>query len=207
MKNSKNIIISVLVVFLVLSQGWVVVPGLKTVSTNLYVSPPTITEPIRQTTFGNIHTTYSKETNTPDLELIKLMKNAKDTLYISIYTLTKTNIVDAIIKAKKRGIEVHVITDAKQSENKYQLAQIERLTAVDVPVLINTHEGIMHLKEMIVDNTIVTVGSYNWTESATTKNDEIMLTIRDAKMAQDCGIRYKAMWYDTIHFAPLNFTR
>ena len=49
----------------------------------------------------------------------QLIDAAKSRIYFAIYTFTLSNIADALVAAKKRGVEVRGIMDSEQSANSY----------------------------------------------------------------------------------------
>ncbi len=116
---------------------------------------------------------YSLDNKSTDKEIIKTIDSADDYVYFAIYYFTKDNIADALIRAKKRGLDVSGITDraASESSNKHILDKLSR-AGVDIKIR-NNNEGIMHLKTVVTDDAYVS-GSFNWTQSATISNDEII---------------------------------
>jgi hypothetical protein len=78
-----------------------------------------------------------------------------------------------IMRAKKRGLEVSGITDrqASKESNKNIVAKLEQ-AGVDIKIR-NNNEGIMHIKTVVTDDAYVS-GSFNWTQSATISNDEVI---------------------------------
>ena len=127
----------------------------------------------KNTTTSNVESYFSRDDGKPDQQLIKVIGSSKSTLDIAIYSLTKENIVDSIIKTKNSGVNVRLITDRVESKSKAESKQLERLKSVGIPVKINTHKGLMHEKITIVDKSTVTTGSYNYTTAATKSNDEV----------------------------------
>ena len=63
------------------------------------------------TTASNVSYYFARVTPNVDQQLISVINSSKSTLDIAIYSLTKKTIVDAIIAAKNRGINVEIITD------------------------------------------------------------------------------------------------
>ena len=116
---------------------------------------------------------YSQDVNI-NKELIPLIENADRFAFFAVYTFTRTDIRDALIAAKKRGIEVRGITDRSQFENlATQRSLIKALREAGIDVVTQDHLGIMHLKLLVTDKAYAS-GSYNWTSSATNLNDEII---------------------------------
>ncbi len=116
---------------------------------------------------------YSLDQKVNDKEIIKVIDNADKYVYFAIYYFTKENIADALIRAKKRGLDVAGITDREASlgSNK-NIVQKLRKAGIDIKIR-NNNEGIMHVKALVTDDAYVS-GSFNWTQSATVSNDEII---------------------------------
>ncbi len=77
---------------------------------------------------------------------------------------------------------MELITDKVQSKSKSDKA------------------GLMHLK-MIATDDMVTTGSYNYTQGATTKNDEALVIIKDSAIAKTCQTELNNMWNDNANYA------
>ena len=117
---------------------------------------------------------YSLDQKQNDQAIIDLIDRAQDYVYFAIYTFTKDNIAEALIRAKQRGLEVRGIADRGQSAEDFQQPIIQKLIAAGISVQTQTHPaGIMHIKAVVTDQGYA-AGSYNWTSSATTVNDEIL---------------------------------
>ena len=119
------------------------------------------------------HIFYSLDQKVNDKEIIKIIDSADKYVYFAIYYFTKDNIADALIRAKKRGLEVTGITDreASNGSNKNVVQKLKK-AGVDIKIR-NNNEGIMHLKTLVTDDAYVS-GSFNWTQSATISNDEVL---------------------------------
>lgn len=140
----------------------------------------------------------------PDQQLVAVINSATKTLDVASYSLTKDNIVDAIISAKKRGVQVRIISDKQQSAGKTQKVAINRFIEAGIPVQVNTHSGLMHLKVSIIDNQIATTGSFNYTNNASTNNDEVLVITKSPQSASQFETQFNRMWNDTGDFRQLN---
>jgi phosphatidylserine/phosphatidylglycerophosphate/cardiolipin synthase-like enzyme len=136
----------------------------------------------------------------PDQELISVINSASSTLDIAIYSLTKKDIVQAIAAAKDRGVAVRIITDKIESESASQSKALNTLKADGIPIKINHHSGLMHMKVTIADNSTVTTGSYNYTNEATYENDEVLVIIHGPTAAQDFSNEFQSMWSDSKNY-------
>jgi phosphatidylserine/phosphatidylglycerophosphate/cardiolipin synthase-like enzyme len=112
-------------------------------------------------------------------KIIETIQDADKFVYFAVYTFTRTDIKDALLGAKHRGLEVRGITDRDQIE-KIDLQEkiIKELRDAGIPVATQDHAAIMHLKTVVTDKGYVS-GSYNWTAAATSLNDEVIEVGRD----------------------------
>lgn len=158
----------------------------------------------QQVQTDNLQYYFTKANQHPDQQLIKVIDNSTSSLDIAIYSITKTSIVNAIIQAKNRGVVVHLMTDKLESKGKSESKELALLQADNIPVKINTHAGLLHIKMTVVDKKVATTGSYNYTENATTKNDEILVIINDSKVASDFDNEFQSMWNNTTEYENYN---
>lgn len=139
---------------------------------SVVIPAQTVTAP----TANSVRLLYSLDQKQNDKEIIALIDGAKDHIYFAIYTFTLPSIADALVAAKKRGVLVKGIVDSEQSSNSYGAPIIAKLQAAGISVVTEKHatgNGIMHIKTLVTESAYAT-GSYNWTKSATTINDEIL---------------------------------
>lgn len=135
---------------------------------------------------GAVRVLYSLDQKQNDKELIALIDGAKGHVYFAIYTFTLPSIADALVAAKKRGVDVRGVMDSGQSTSSYGAPITEKLLAAGIPLVVEKHatgSGIMHIKALVTESAYA-VGSYNWTSSATTINDEILEIGTDPALRQ-----------------------
>nr|WP_278246045.1 phospholipase D-like domain-containing protein [Clostridium pasteurianum] len=128
------------------------------------------------------------------------MNSSDVKLDIAIYSLNKQSIVDSIINAKNRGVDVKIITDGTESKNKSESKELKELQSKGIPIKINEHSGLMNLKLTIEDNTQVATGSYNYTEDSSKENDEVLVIINDVNTAQNFENEFNTMWNDNKNY-------
>ena len=125
---------------------------------------------------SSVHVLYSLDQKQNDQELISLINATKKRAYFAIYEFTLKDVADALVAAKRRGVDVRGLVDAVESAKSYEATIIRELKAAHIPVEVEKHpdgSGIMHIKALVTD-TAYAIGSYNWTTSATKENDEIL---------------------------------
>lgn len=124
---------------------------------------------------------YSLDKRNLDQEIIHVIDGADHYVYFAIYYFTKTDIADALIRAKLRGVTVSGIMDAAASldSNKKIVAMLQ---TAGISLETQQHQdGIMHMKAIVTDKAYAS-GSYNWTDSATEANDEVLEIGTDKNM-------------------------
>ncbi len=107
-------------------------------------------------------------------QVIDQIQQADKFVYFAIYTFTRSDIKDALLAAKYRGLDVKGVLDKEQSQSiDAQRTIVKELQAAGIPVAFQSHSAIMHFKLVVTDKSYMS-GSYNWTASATDKNDEVI---------------------------------
>jgi phosphatidylserine/phosphatidylglycerophosphate/cardiolipin synthase-like enzyme len=118
-------------------------------------------------------------------EVIQIIENAKKSIRIVVfdwrwYPNNKQNPVQkfnqAIIQARRRGVEIKVIT------NMNDVIKILKTEGCEARKPLTPR--LIHAKLMIVDDRIVINGSHNYTQSAFTMNHEVSTMIEDEQLAK-----------------------
>lgn len=125
----------------------------------------------------------------PDMSCVRavvdLFDATKERALVSIYSLTEASIVNAMIRAHRRGVSVIVVTDSLQSQGKTMNFYLAKLESAGIPVHIAyKQKACMHNKVGIFDSKIVATGSFNWTNNAYKRNDENLVVIEGEDLAQ-----------------------
>jgi phosphatidylserine/phosphatidylglycerophosphate/cardiolipin synthase-like enzyme len=131
-----------------------------------------------------------------DKTLAEFIKGPTDQLRLAIYSLNRPVIVAAILEVKDR---VRLITDHVQSFGHGQLAALRELQAAGVPIKVNHHSGLMHLK-MAIRQDVVAFGSFNWTNNAEALNDEVLGIFTDGEQIARAAWVFDCMWNDAARF-------
>jgi phosphatidylserine/phosphatidylglycerophosphate/cardiolipin synthase-like enzyme len=118
--------------------------------------------------------------------VIDLFNQATTTAHVAIYSLTEPQIVDAIIAAHGRGVNVYILADAAESKSSNQATLISKLTQAGVDVRLAVRQkALMHNKVGIFDGKTICTGSFNWTNNAERHNDENLLVVDGPDVAAD----------------------
>jgi phosphatidylserine/phosphatidylglycerophosphate/cardiolipin synthase-like enzyme len=152
-------------------------------------SPPTV-----QAGEPAIQAFFPRAGQDPAPVLVKLYSGASTSLDIAIYSLTHPDIVKAIGDARQRGVQVRVITDNEQAAGNTQKHAVDDLLTLGIPVKVNLHSGLMHLKMSVIDGKTATIGSYNYTQSASQQNDEVMTVVTQPAFVKSCQDEFNRLW-------------
>ncbi len=124
--------------------------------------------------------------------IVSLLANSKKGVSVAMYTFTSRDSSTALVDAAKRGVDIRVYLNNDQRNEKYSKAKF--LKKKGIPVKFHDHDGLMHNKFAIIDDEIVATGSFNWTASADTRNDENLVFIRNKKAAEAYKKKFDALW-------------
>lgn len=127
-------------------------------------------------------------------EIIRLIKNSKKSINVSVYSISNDNIMQALIEAKKRGIKLTILTDATQTSNPKTFPRLEELIKAKPRFKVHSVCRIMHDKVAIFDNKEAITGSYNWTNPASTQNSENCITTQNKADISKYQNRFKKLW-------------
>ena len=149
--------------------------------------------------FATIDVYYAPEDRPID-RVVHLYDRATRYIYVSVYALTAPSVVKALVEAKHRGVDVRVITDRERLNDPKQQSAVNTLRLAGVPVRINRHDALMHIKQVVIDDVINTSGSANHTTSGNRYNDERLDVITDARLTAKAREKFLAMWNDHERF-------
>ena len=112
--------------------------------------------------------------------IVKRVGEAKKSVRVQAFLFTDRRIANALLAARKRGVEVELIGDKAQHEAG-KVKFLDALKRAGASVYLNGNFASSHNKVIIVDGraqdaTVIT-GSYNFTHSAQAKNAENLVVI------------------------------
>jgi phosphatidylserine/phosphatidylglycerophosphate/cardiolipin synthase-like enzyme len=111
---------------------------------------------------------------------------------ICVFTITDDRITSAIVAAHQRGAVVRIITDNDKQFD--QGSDIERLRGAGVALKVDESEHHMHHKFAVLDGATLLNGSYNWTRSAATFNEENLIVTSDPALVATFSRQFLDMW-------------
>jgi phosphatidylserine/phosphatidylglycerophosphate/cardiolipin synthase-like enzyme len=117
---------------------------------------------------------------------VRAINNAEREILVGTYGLTTgSGIVEALVRAKERGVDVRLIADRTTPCERE--SGIEPLAAAGVPVWIDAQARVAHAKTMVIDDAVTLTGSMNWTRGAAVNSEDLNLISSPAVAAAYAG--------------------
>ena len=138
----------------------------------------------------------------PGDKLIQVYESAREYIYVAAYGITYRPGVNALIRAQARGVDVRVITDGDRLRDRHQRRALNQLHSAGIPIKVDAHKNLMHLKQVVVDDRVNTSGSMNLTTSGNRYNDERLNIFRDPVTTAQARNKFLAMWNDEQRYRP-----
>ncbi|MDQ9169837.1 phospholipase D family protein [Oxalobacteraceae bacterium R-40] len=119
---------------------------------------------------------------------------AKQQILVQAYLLTNKNIAQALISAKRRGVDVRVLADARKHA-EVPSSRLVTLASAGIGVWLETDYENAHNKVIVIDaatpQATVITGSFNFSWTAQHKNAENILIVRNNP---SLAARYEMNW-------------
>jgi len=129
----------------------------------------------------------------PGAVIIEHLSKAEESIHIAMYYFTDSQLSREVVRAKNRGVEVKIYLDSSQVDAQYSKARFLINEGIK-NIRISSNRYLMHNKFAIIDNTIVLTGSYNWTASASERNDENLLVIDNEEIVTRYQNYFNTLW-------------
>jgi cardiolipin synthase A/B len=129
--------------------------------------------------------------------IVDAINAAEKSLRIKMFIFSAPELLDAVIAAKRRGVDVRVMLNpARRNGEKENAASRRKLEAAGVVVKdSNPRFGLTHEKSMVVDNALGFVKSLNWEEKNLTETrDYAVITTKKHEVAEMVAC-FEADWH------------
>jgi phosphatidylserine/phosphatidylglycerophosphate/cardiolipin synthase-like enzyme len=105
---------------------------------------------------------------------VSAIDRAQREILVGAYSLTTgAGIVEALLRAHLRGVDVRLIADKTTPCGRN--SGVDPLAAAGVPVWIDHSARIAHAKTMVIDGALTLNGSYNWSRGAAANSEDLNL--------------------------------
>jgi phosphatidylserine/phosphatidylglycerophosphate/cardiolipin synthase-like enzyme len=108
--------------------------------------------------------------------IVRELQQARKEILILAYSFTSKPIAQAILEARKRGVQIEMVLDRSNEQEAYSDLQLFHQEGLQP--LIDAHHAIAHNKVMLIDGHTLITGSFNFTHQAEIENAENLLVIK-----------------------------
>ena len=131
---------------------------------------------------GDIQIYFSPQDKATSNGIIPLIKEAKKYIYIPTFVITDKRVVEELINAKNRGVDIKVILDALSASNQH--SRHKELRSAGIQLKAENWAGKMHSKSIIIDDKYLIIGSMNFSNSGENRNDENMIILNNPQATE-----------------------
>ena len=114
--------------------------------------------------------------------ILGLLENAEESIYFLAFSFTADELGEVIRTQAENGLAVEGVMEEEQVKSNIG-TEYDMFKQAGLDVFVDGNKGQMHHKTMIVDGEIVITGSYNFSRSAETRNDENVVIFHNAQIA------------------------
>ncbi|MGM5483380.1 MAG: phospholipase D-like domain-containing protein [Nanobdellota archaeon] len=120
--------------------------------------------------------------NSCSSKLIRLIRDAKKSIYFATFSFTDKAIANEIILSHRKGLDVKGVFEKRMTSiySVYDLLKFQKIDVVE-----DKNPKTMHNKYFIIDEEIVFTGSYNPTNNGNENNDENIVIIKNRTIASE----------------------
>ncbi len=122
--------------------------------------------------------------------LAQLLNDAEESIYFLTFSFTSNELGDIIRANHEAGLTVSGVMDDEQISSN-QGTEFDPFRQADIDVRIDNIAGQMHHKVFIVDEEIVVLGSYNFSQNAEVRNDENVIIVYNPVIAQQFILEFE----------------
>lgn len=128
--------------------------------------------------------------------IVKAIDASQHEVLVQAYGFTHNAIAQALLRARDRGVSVQVLLDQKSDHtNRYV---IDLFNQRRVPLREDGKHAISHNKVMVIDESVVITGSFNFTNSAETRNAENFLILKSVDLASQYKMQWQSHWGHSV---------
>ncbi|NLG72177.1 MAG: DUF1669 domain-containing protein [Chloroflexi bacterium] len=114
--------------------------------------------------------------------LLHLIGGAQQSIAFLAYSFTSDELATAMLERAQAGVHVSGVFETSQYYSN-QGTEFDHFLSSGVDVRLDGNPANMHHKVILIDDDIVITGSYNFSNSAETRNDENVLILYSAEIA------------------------
>lgn len=114
--------------------------------------------------------------------LVPLLEGAQESIYFLAYSFTSNQLGEIVRLKTEAGITIAGVMDDGQIRSN-QGTEFDPFRQAELDVRKDGIDGLMHHKVFVIDESIVVLGSYNFSQNAEERNDENLMIIYNPVIA------------------------
>jgi len=122
--------------------------------------------------------------------LVPLLESAQESIYFLAYSFTSNQLGDIVRERAAAELSVAGVMDDEQVRSN-QGTEFDPFRQAELDVRMDGIDGLMHHKVFIVDEKIVVLGSYNFSQNAEERNDENIIIIYNDVIARQFMLEFQ----------------
>src|SRR5215216_1248298 len=146
---------------------------------------------------------FSPEDKVMD-RIIPIVSSAQSNIRFLAFSFTDYPLAQAMIDRAAAGVDVAGVYEKVGSET--DSAEMKTFFCAGVPVRQDGNPKFLHDKLIIVDNHIVITGSFNFSSNATDNNDENVMIVDNAEIANLYMQEFEKIWSIATDLDPAKFS-
>ena len=151
------------------------------------------TEPPTEATWEVYFSEIGAEVPSLEKRLVARLTDAAERIDAALYHLNSAPIADALIEAHNRGVQVRMVTETDNIDEK----AIGRLQEVGIPIADDGDpDSYMHHEFIVIDERYVWTGSYNTTYNGAYKNNNNVIFIDSVPLAYNFAQEFRELFLD-----------
>ncbi len=132
----------------------------------------------------------SRDEGGPDVPLVQSLDDARVSIDIAAYSMSLRSVLDALLRAQKRGVQVRMVMESDNMTDVVPKALID----AGIPIIGDNRPGLMHDKFIVIDRSEVWGGSMNYTTPGTYEDNNNLIHIKSEKVADDYTVEFEEMF-------------
>ena len=122
--------------------------------------------------------------------MVALIDQANATLDFAVMGFGRQEVIDAVIRAFDRGVQVRMVGDSDHNYNSGYIQLRDR----HIPVVTGNAAHIMHHKFMVIDGRFIMCGTANWTDTDLRHNSNNFVFVDSPAVAADFTAEFEQMF-------------
>lgn len=124
--------------------------------------------------------------------IIAALSSAKREVRVCVFTISDDRISDALRDAHARGVNVRILTDNDKADDRGN--DVYDLAREGLDVAYDNSSYHMHHKFALIDDDVLINGSFNWTRSASVKNEENIVLHFKEGLIEQFAEEFERLW-------------